>query len=49
MKDYKDSGYVQYGIEWRKKLTPKDLMIIDMLMEFYRDTDMRVREAAHNE
>ena len=39
MNDYKNRGYVQYGIEWRKKLTPKDLMIIDMLMEFYRETE----------
>jgi len=39
MKDYKDRGYVQYGIKWRKNLTPKDLMIIDMLMEFYRGAD----------
>ena len=39
MNNYKDRSYVQYGIEWRKKLTPKDLMIIDMLMEFYRKAE----------
>lgn len=39
MKDYKGRGYVHYGINWRKKLTPKDLMIIDMLMDFYLEAD----------